>query len=261
MTAIIIAVVVVTIIGIICAVVLSVASKVMYVPVDERVTQLSEVLPGANSGGCGFPGCDVYAAALVEDPDTPLTLCAAGGAACAQAMAAILGKEAGEMVEKRAFVACTGDCSKTKNKMEYVGIDSCKAAKVLFGGAGSCTFGCMGLGDCVSACVNGGVSVKDGLVRIDYSICNGCGGCAKVCPNSVIKILPADTPAFVTCSNKDKGAVARKKCTDACIGCGMCMRKCPNGAIKLENNLAVIDYEKCNGCGTCIEVCPAKCIV
>ncbi|MBR2879852.1 MAG: 4Fe-4S binding protein [Oscillospiraceae bacterium] len=119
----------------------------------------------------------------------------------------------------------------------------------------------MGLGDCVSACVNGGVSVKDGLVRIDYSICNGCGGCAKACPNSVIKILPADTPAFVTCSNKDKGAVARKKCTDACIGCGMCMRKCPNGAIKLENNLAVIDYEKCNGCGTCIEVCPAKCIV
>ncbi len=261
MTAIIIAVVVVTVIGIICAVVLSVASKVMYVPVDERVTKLSEVLPGANCGGCGFPGCDGYAAALVEDPDTPLTLCAAGGAACAQAMAAILGKEAGEMVEKRAFVACTGDCSKTKNKMEYVGIDSCKAAKVLFGGAGSCTFGCMGLGDCVSACVNGGVSVKDGLVRIDYSICNGCGGCAKACPNSVIKILPADTPAFVTCSNKDKGAVARKKCTDACIGCGMCMRKCPNGAIKLENNLAVIDYEKCNGCGTCIEVCPAKCIV
>jgi len=261
MTAIIIAIVVVTVVGIICAVMLSVASKVMYVPVDERVTKLSEVLPGANCGGCGFPGCDGYAAALVEDPDLPLTLCAAGGAACAKAMGEILGKDAGEMVEKRAFVQCTGDCSKTANKMEYSGIESCKAAKVLFGGTGSCTFGCMGLGDCVSACVNGGVEIKDGLARINYTICNGCGGCVKACPNGVIALLPADIPALVACSNKDKGAVARKKCTAACIGCGMCMRKCPQGAIKVENNLARIDYEKCDGCGTCASVCPAKCIL
>ena len=142
-----------------------------------------------------------------------------------------------------------------------MGIDSCKAAKVMFGGAGNCIFGCMGLGDCVSACPNGGVSIVDGLARINYSICNGCGGCAKACPNSVIAILPADIPVLVACSNKDKGAIARKKCTAACIGCGMCMRKCPNGAVKVENNLARIDYEKCNGCGTCAEVCPAKCIL
>ena len=32
------------------------------------------------------------------------------------------------------------------------------------------------------------------------------------------------------------------------------------GAIKLENNLAIVDYEKCDGCGTCKEVCPKKCI-
>ncbi len=261
MSAIIIAVVVVTIVGIICAVMLSVASKVMYVPVDERVTKLSEVLPGANCGGCRFPRCDGYAAALVEDPDTPLTLCAAGGAACAKAMGQILGKDAGEMVEKRAFVQCMGDCSKTSNKMEYVGIDTCKAAKVMFGGAGNCTFGCMGLGDCVSACPNGGVSVVGGLARINYSICNGCGGCALACPNHVISILPADIGNLVACSNKDKGAIARKKCTAACIGCGMCMRKCPQGAIKVENNIARIDYEKCDGCGTCAEVCPAKCII
>ena len=261
MTAIIIAVAVVTVVGIICAVMLAVASKVMYVPVDERVTQLSEVLPGANCGGCGFPGCDGYAAALVEDPDLPLTLCAAGGAACAEAMGKILGKDAGEMVEKRAFVQCKGDCSVTDTKMDYVGISSCSAAKTLFGSPGKCTHGCIGLGDCVKACPNGGVYIKDGLAHIDYCVCNGCGGCANACPNGVIAILPADVPVRVACSNKDKGPVARKACSAACIGCGMCMRKCPNGAITLVNNLAVIDYEKCNGCGTCKAACPTKAIV
>ena len=66
MSAVIIAVAVVTVIGIICAVVLAVASKVMFVPVDERVAKLSEVLPGANCGGCGFPGCSGMAAAIAE---------------------------------------------------------------------------------------------------------------------------------------------------------------------------------------------------
>ena len=261
MSAIIIAVVVVTVIGIICAVVLAVASKVMFVPVDERVTQLSEVLPGANCGGCGFPGCDGYAAALVEDPDLPLTLCAAGGAACAQAMAAILGKEAGEMVEKRAFVQCKGDCSVTENKMEYVGIPTCAAAKTLFGAPGKCTHGCMGLGDCAAACPNEAICIENGIAHVDTRVCNGCGACANVCPNHVIAVLPADVPVRVSCSNKDKGPVARKACTAACIGCGMCMRKCPNQAITLVNNLAVIDYEKCTGCGVCKDSCPTKAIV
>ena len=66
MAVIITAVAVVTVIGIICAVMLSVASKVMAVEVDERIPLVRECLPGANCGGCGFPGCDGYAAALVQ---------------------------------------------------------------------------------------------------------------------------------------------------------------------------------------------------
>ena len=261
MSAIIIAVVVVTVVGIICAVMLAVASKVMYVPVDERVVKLSEALPGANCGGCGFPGCDGYAAALVEDPDLPLTLCAAGGAACAQAMAVILGKEAGEMVEKRALVQCKGDCNVTGNKMEYVGIPTCSAAKTLFGAPGKCTHGCIGLGDCAAVCPNEAICIENGIAHVDTRICNGCGACSNVCPNHVISILPADVPVRVACSNKDKGPIARKACSAACIGCGMCMRKCPEQAITLVNNLAVIDYEKCTGCGTCKASCPTKAIV
>lgn len=256
-----IAVIVVTVIGILCAVMLSVASKVMAVEVDERVTQVRECLPGANCGGCGFAGCDGYAAALVEDPDMSLTLCAPGGAAAAQAIGAVLGKEAGEMVQKAAVVHCKGDCSVTSNKMEYRGIETCAAAKLMFGGAGKCTFGCMGLGDCARACPSEAICIENGIARVDARVCTGCGVCASTCPNSVISILPVSAPVLVACSNKDKGAVVRKKCTAGCIGCGMCMRKCPEGAVTVQGNLASIDYEKCTGCGTCKSVCPAKCIL
>ena len=259
--AIAIAIIVVTVIGILCAVMLSVASKVMAVEVDERVTQVRECLPGANCGGCGFPGCDGYAAALVEDPDLPLTLCAAGGNAAAQAVAAVLGREAGEVEAKVAFVHCRGTCESTSNKVDYHGIESCSAAKLLFGGAGQCTYGCMGLGDCAKVCPQDAICFEGGIAHVDPRRCIGCGACAKACPNGVIAIQPAAAPVTVACSSKDKGAVVRKKCTAGCIGCGLCMRNCPHGAITVQNNLAVIDYEKCTGCGTCQGVCPAKCII
>ena len=256
------AIIVVTVIGIICAVMLSVASKVMAVEVDERIPQVRECLPGANCGGCGYPGCDGYAAALVEDEDTPLTLCAPGGAAAAAAIAQVLGKEAGEVVKKTAFVNCRGTCEATSNKMEYRGIDTCSAAKLLFGGTGSCTFGCLGLGDCTRACPSDAIHISaDGIAKVDAYACTGCGACANVCPNHVISILPSDIKVQVACSSHDKGPAVRKKCTAGCLGCGMCMRKCPEGAITVKDNLAIIDYEKCTGCGTCQSVCPAKCIV
>ena len=47
--------------GVICAVMLSVASKVMAVPVDERIPKIRECLPGANCGACGYAGCADYA--------------------------------------------------------------------------------------------------------------------------------------------------------------------------------------------------------
>ena len=119
----------------------------------------------------------------------------------------------------------------------------------------------MGLGDCTRACPSDAINVgPDGIAHVDRSLCTGCGACSKVCPNSIISILPADIKVRVSCSSRDKGAVARKKCSAGCIGCGMCMRKCPSGAVTVVNNLAVIDYSKCTACGTCAEVCPKKCI-
>ncbi|MCM8762145.1 MAG: 4Fe-4S binding protein, partial [Candidatus Omnitrophica bacterium] len=39
-----------------------------------------------------------------------------------------------------------------------------------------------------------------------------------------------------------------------------CVKVCPQQAITLQNNLAVIDYEKCDNCGRCVEECPRKII-
>ena len=69
MIPIVIAVAVVAVIGLLCAVMLTVASKFMAVEVDERIPLVRECLPGANCGACGFAGCDGYAAALVEYPE------------------------------------------------------------------------------------------------------------------------------------------------------------------------------------------------
>ena len=136
-----IAITVVTLIGILCAVMLSVASKVMAVKVDERIPLVRECLPGANCGGCGFPGCDGYAAAMVGDESLPITLCAPGGAAAAAKVAKVLGREAGEMVKTYACVNCLGDCDATGSKLTYFGIETCAAAKLTYGGAGKCGFG------------------------------------------------------------------------------------------------------------------------
>ena len=82
--------------GFVFAVILTIAAKVFFVPVDETVVKLREALPGANCGGCGFAGCDDYASALAADPEgVGPNKCPVGGADCAAALAAILGIEAG----------------------------------------------------------------------------------------------------------------------------------------------------------------------
>ena len=96
--------------GFVFAVILTIAAKVFFVPVDETVVKLREALPGANCGGCGFAGCDDYAAALAADPEgVGPNKCPVGGADCAAALAAILGIEAGSAEPQVATVMCNGN--------------------------------------------------------------------------------------------------------------------------------------------------------
>ncbi len=258
MNPILFAVLLVSGIGLVLGIGLTVASVLLSVPVSEKTVKLRECLPGANCGACGFSGCDGYAEALSKGEAAP-NLCAPGGAATAAALAEICGVEA-SFEKREAFVHCAGDCERCDSKLNYKGLESCAAAAALFGGPGSCTFGCVGFGDCVKVCDYDAIAVIDGLARVNPLLCAGCGQCAAVCPKGIIEVLPAERGAAVRCSNTDKGAAANKVCKVSCIGCHMCEKKCPADAIHVEDNLARVDLEKCTGCGTCASVCPRKCI-
>ena len=245
-------------IGLLAAILLVVASKLMAVPVDEKAVQVRECLPGANCGACGFSGCDGYAAALSKG-EAQNGLCTPGGKAAAEKIAALLGGEA-DVEEKYAVVRCIGSSDYTEDKMEYVGIKTCAAASLVAGGSSSCRFGCLGYGDCAAACPSNAIEVCNGVAHVKHALCTGCGICTGVCPRKIISVVPKKQQAVVVCSNCDRGPAVMKVCKVGCIGCGKCMKTCPQGAIKVENFCARVDPSLCTGCGACAEVCPRKCI-
>lgn len=258
--AIITAVIAVTAIGLLCAVVLVIASVFMSVKENELEKKIRECLPGANCGACGFSGCDGYAKALAEDKTVKTNLCTPGGDKTSVKLSGILGTEHIKTVEMVATVRCCGDCTTTEKKTRYAGVDTCQAAKMIHGGDGMCTYGCLGRGDCVRACPHDAICMDNGIARVDFRKCIGCGVCLNSCPNHLIHMMPDVKRQVIACHNKQKGALARKLCSNACIACGKCVKACPTGAVRLNNNCATIDYDKCTDCGECASVCPVGCI-
>ena len=239
--------------------VLAVLNKYFAVPGDETVKALRECLPGINCGACGYKGCDDYAAAIAEGKAKP-NLCVPGAAGVANQLGAVLGIEVEPPKDVVAFVACNGNCEATGKKAKYDGIKTCYAANMIYAGPSACSFGCTGFGDCAAVCPSNAICIKDGIAHVDTSRCIGCGLCVDTCPKRIISLVPQDTMIANMCSSRDKGADARKLCKNACIGCGKCVKECPSGAIRLENNLAIIDYDKCVRCGKCAAVCPTGCL-
>lgn len=256
---IILPVIILGIIGIIAGFGLALCSVLMAVKTDERVEAIRAELPGANCGACGYAGCDQYAEALVNGEAKP-GVCAPGGKGVNDKIGEILGVEVEMARPVAATVVCNGSNEHVKEKMNYQGIATCKAANMLYGGPLACSYGCIGLGDCARVCVYGAIEIKNGRAYIDRSKCTACTACAIACPKGIIKMLPTDEVAVVVCSNCDKGAATRKVCDVGCIGCMKCVKVCPHDAVKVENNLARIDPDKCTACGECVRNCPVKCI-
>ena len=260
MSSIIFPVLLVCIVGIIAGIMLTIAAKVMYVPVDERIEKLTEALPGANCGGCGYAGCSDYASAIVNS-GAPLTACAVGGASCSENLGSIMGLEVGSAEPMAAVVRCGGFGEKTHKILDYKGVPTCKANKSIYSGDGACMYGCIGLGDCTRACQFDAIRVINGVAWVDRNNCVGCGACAKACPNDLITLIPKKNTVYVACSNCDKGAQTRKQCTAGCIACRKCEKVCKFDSIHVENNHAVINPETCKNCGMCTKVCPDNTII
>ena len=241
--------------GLLMGALLALASKLFAVKKDEKAEAIKECLPGANCGGCGYSGCDAYAAA-VSAGDAPVNKCSVGGAEAASKIAQIMGVDAGAQVRMRAQVMCSGTGEYAKKKYIYEGIDDCVAASKIGGGDKMCKNGCIGLGNCVRACPFDAIVVEDGVAAVDYSKCKGCGICVSACPKGIIKLIPFDAKHWVGCMSVDDGKNTRKVCDVGCISCKLCQKNCPAGAINVDNFVASIDYDKCTGCDICTDKCP-----
>ena len=268
MNVILIAVIVLGAIGLVSSVVLYILSKKFAVKEDPRIAQVTEVLPQANCGGCGFPGCGGMAAASVKAADTGSLdglNCPVGGSECMNRIAAILGMEVTASTPKVAVVRCNGTCENRPRIAEYDGVRNCRIQNATAQGETGCQYGCLGCGDCVEACQFDAIRMnpETGLPEVNRELCTACGACSKACPRGIIEIRQVDESKqgmVVECMNKDKGAVASKACLVACIGCKKCEQVCGSEAIVIENNLAYIDASKCSSCRQCEEVCPKGCI-
>lgn len=247
------------VIGAVSGGLLTIAGKLFFVKTDETVEKITEALPGANCGGCGFAGCEAYASAIAKGEAKP-NLCSPGGLEVNKTISAILGVAVEETEPVAAYVHCNGCNTATEDKYKYIGTKSCAAAEKFYNGKGSCSFGCIGFGDCVNACDSGGIEIKNGVAVINPAMCIACGKCIKACPNHLISFKKKSALAAVRCSSQDAGKITRTVCKNGCIACGICVKKCPEGAITINGNHAEIDYNKCVSCGACAEACPVKCI-
>ena len=260
-TGIIIAAAVVGILGILIGVFLGVASEKFKVETDEKEILVRNELPGNNCGGCGYAGCDALAKAIAAG-DASVDACPVGGAAVAGRIGAIMGVDGGKAVKKVAFVKCKGTCDKTKVQYNYYGMDDCKKITVVPGaGEKACIYGCMGYGSCVKACAFDAIHVVDGVAVVDKEKCVACGKCVASCPNHLIELVPYTAEHLVQCNSHDKGKDVKAKCESGCIACTLCTKQCEFDAIHMDNNVAVIDYEKCTNCGKCAAKCPVKVII
>lgn len=255
-----IATAIVAAVGLFIGLFLGFAAKAFEVKTDEREIQVRELLPGANCGGCGYPGCDGLAAAIVRG-DAPANGCPVANKEAHQKIAEVMGTVVEETERMVAFVKCSGTCDKTEVKYEYYGVQDCnKAALVPGKGNKKCSHGCMGFGSCVKACAFDAIHIINGIAVVDKEKCTGCSSCTAQCPNKLIDMVPAAARHLVVCNSPEKGKDVKAACSAGCIGCKLCVKSCEYGAITVENNLAFIDYSKCTNCGKCAAACPVKVI-
>jgi electron transport complex protein RnfB len=237
---------------------LAIAARKFAVKQDPRVAEVEALLPGANCGGCGYAGCHAFARALVAGIVSPYD-CAPGGSDGAGAIAQVLGLETEERVPVVAVVACKGG-NRVEVLMDYQGLESCKAVTLLSDNLRVCPYGCIGLGDCVTACPFDAIHMENGFAVVDEAKCTGCGTCVEVCPKGIISLVARPQKVRVVCSSHDKGKSVKSICEVGCIACGLCAKNCPVKCIEIVNNLAVIDHEKCTNCGICAAKCPTNSI-
>jgi len=249
-------------IGVLLAALLAVADRKLYVYEDPRIEQVDALLPKANCGACGCAGCHDFAEKVVNGEIAP-GKCTVSSPDAIHMIAELLQVDAGHEEKRVARLACAGGSNVARHHVQYAGLESCRAAAVVSGGGKGCTWGCLGLADCMRVCNFDAIRMNaQGLPVVNDEKCTACGDCVAICPKGLFSLHPVSHRLWVACKNLLNGDNAETDCEVACTACGRCAMDAATGLIKITNNLAVVDYSR-NHLATQVPIqrCPTGAIV
>ncbi len=236
------------------------ANHKLHVEEDPRIDVVEDMLPHANCGACGFPGCRPFAEALVGAEALPAK-CTVSSADGQARIAAYLGVDVGAEEKRLARLACAGGSNVARDHARYDGLETCAAAALVAGGGKGCFWGCLGLADCYVACDFDAIHMDaQSLPVVDEDKCTACGDCVDACPKDLFSLQPASRRLWVACKSLAAGDGILDDCEVACTACGRCAMDAPD-LIRMENNLPVVDYSRNHATQVPIQRCPTGAIV
>ena len=237
------------------------ANKKLYVYEDPRIDTVEDLLPHANCGACGYPGCRPFAEALVSGEALP-GKCTVSTDEGRQRIADYLGVALGAEEKIVARLACAGGTNVALNRAKYQDIQTCQAASLVSGGGKGCFWGCLGHGDCEVVCDFDAISMNPfSLPVVDIDKCTACGDCVEVCPKDLFSLHPVSHRLWVSCKNLEAGDEILEECQVACTACGKCAMDAPGDLISMVHNLPVVNYSENHNTQVPIQRCPTGAIV
>lgn len=230
-------------VGLVFAVLIALANRKLKVVEDPRIDVVTGMLPGANCGACGMPGCRAFAEKVVKGEFKPAG-CNVATADARADIASYLGVDAGTAVKTVARMMCAGGTDLSVQQAQYRGFSTCAAAAAVAGGGKACAWGCLGLADCVRSCTFDAMRMRyDGIPLVDIDKCTACGDCVRACPKDLLEIHSLDHRLLVQCKSLLAGDIALESCKVACTACGKCVLDAVPGLISVASGVAIIDYQ------------------
>lgn len=230
--------------GVLFATILAIAYKKLRVYEDPRIDMVEDMLPHANCGACGVPGCRVFAEKVVANEMNP-GKCTVSSPSGIEQIAEYMGIEVSQETKRVARLLCAGGKNEAHNISEYKGgMSTCRGEAVVAGGPKECTWGCLGLGDCEEVCDFNAIGMNDdGLPVVNPEDCTACNDCVEVCPKDLFELMPVTQKLIVQCKSLLEGDLAESKCSVACTACARCVADSAPDVVFIRDNLAIINYD------------------
>jgi Na+-translocating ferredoxin:NAD+ oxidoreductase subunit B len=151
-----------TLIGLSLGSILGLAARYLRVEGNPVIEKIVELLPGAQCGQCGYPGCGPAAEAIAEG-HAKVTICTPGGRAVAEQLAGLLGKSI---------------------DLSGVADDGPRVARIHEGL-------CIGCCKCFKRCPSDAIMGANNMIHSVFAdACTGCSKCFEVCPTECIEMRP-----------------------------------------------------------------------